>query len=78
MGAAAEVYGAKPVAETFRGRAQAAQPALVNGTAGLVWIAGGQPRVVFQFTTADAKIVAIDMIADPGRLRQLDLLVLNS
>ena len=77
MGAAAEVYGAKPVAETFRGRAQAAQPALVNGTAGLVWIAGGQPRVVFQFTTADAKIVAIDMIADPERLRQLDLLVLN-
>ena len=77
MGAAAEIHGAKPVAETFRGRAQAAQSALVNGAAGLVWIAGGQPRVVFQFTTADAKIVAIDMIADPERLRQLDLLVLN-
>src|SRR5947208_2458822 len=78
MGAAAEIHGAKPVAETFRGRAQAAQSALVNGAAGLVWIAGGQPRVVFQFTTAGAKIVAIDMIADAERLRQLDLLVLNS
>src|SRR2546427_95736 len=30
MGAAAEVHGAKAVADTFKGRARAAQPALVN------------------------------------------------
>jgi RNA polymerase sigma-70 factor (ECF subfamily) len=38
---------------------------------------GGQPRVVFQFTTTGGKIVAIDLVADPERLRQLDLAVLN-
>ena len=65
------------MAETFKGRAQAAQLALVNGAAGLVWAAGGRPRVVFAFTTARGKIVAIDLVADPERLRQLDLTVLN-
>src|SRR5205809_3982755 len=77
MGATAEVRGAADVAETFKGRAQAAQLALVNGTAGLVWAAGGRPRVVFAFTIARGKIVAIDLVADPERLRQLDLTVLN-
>src|SRR5439155_502503 len=61
----------------IKGRAQAAQLALVNGTAGLVWAAGGRPRVVFAFTIARGKIVAIDLLADPERLRQLDLTVLN-
>jgi len=65
------------VADTFKGRARAAQLALVNGAVGLVWAAGGQPRVVFEFTTAGGKIVAIDLVADPERLRQLDLAVLN-
>jgi len=77
MGATAEVRGAKTVAETFKGRARAAQPALVNGAAGLVWVAGGEPRVVFTFTTAGAKIVAIDLIADPDHLCRLDLAILN-
>ncbi|HYT71091.1 MAG TPA: sigma-70 family RNA polymerase sigma factor [Gemmatimonadales bacterium] len=77
MGAAADVRGAKAVAETFAGRARAAQPALVNGAAGLVWAAGGRPRVVFGFTITSGKIVAIDLVADPERLRQLDLVVLD-
>src|SRR3989442_2592774 len=59
MGAAAEVHGAKAVADTFKRRAQAAPPALVNGAAGLVWLAGGEPRVVFEFTTRGEKIVEI-------------------
>jgi len=77
IGAAAEVQGAKAVADTFKGRAQAAQPALVNGAAGLVWLAGGEPRVVFEFTTRGEKIVEIDLLADPERLRQVDVLVLK-
>ena len=77
MGAAAEVRGAQAVADTFKGRARAAQPALVNGAAGLVWYTGGQPHVVFQFTTTGGKIVAIDLVADPARLRQLDVVVLD-
>jgi RNA polymerase sigma-70 factor (ECF subfamily) len=76
-GASEEVRGAAAAAATFAGRARAAQLALVNGAAGAVWAPGGQPRVVFAFTITRGKIVAIDLIADPARLRQLDLAVLN-
>ena len=72
-GASREVRGAAAVADTFSGRARFAQPALVNGAAGAVWAPGGRPRVVFGFTITRGKIVAIDMLADPERLRQLDL-----
>jgi RNA polymerase sigma-70 factor (ECF subfamily) len=65
------------VAATFSGRAQAAQPALVNGAVGAVWAPGGRPRVVIGFTIARGKIVKIDMLADPERLGQLDLTVLD-
>jgi hypothetical protein len=53
------------------------QPALVNGTVGAVWASRGRPRVVFGFTIMRGKIVEIDLVADPGRLRELDLAVLN-
>jgi RNA polymerase sigma factor (sigma-70 family) len=76
-GASSEVRGAAAVADTFSGRARAAQPALVNGRVGLVWALHGRPRVVFDFTITRGKIVAIDLVADPERLRQLDLAVLN-
>jgi RNA polymerase sigma-70 factor (ECF subfamily) len=76
-GASAEVRGAAAVAEQFSGRARAAQPALVDGAAGAVWAPGGQPRMVFGFTITHGKIVAIDILADPERLRQLDLAVLD-
>ena len=77
-GAADEVRGSAAVAETFSGRARAAQPALINGVAGLVWAPGGQPRVVFDFAIAGGKIVAIHLIADPQRLRDLDLAILDA
>ena len=73
MGASREVRGAVAVAETFAGRARAAQPALLDGVPGLVWAQGGRPRVVFGFTIVDGRIVEIDMVADPDRLRQLDV-----
>jgi RNA polymerase sigma-70 factor (ECF subfamily) len=76
-GASREVHGAPAVAETFSGRARFAQPALVNGAAGAVWAPGGQPRVVFGFTIARGTIVEIDLVADPERLRQLDLVVVS-
>ena len=76
-GASREVRGASAVAETFSGRARFAQPALVDGAVGAVWAPGGRPRVVFGFTITRGKIVAIDLVADPERLRQLDLAVLD-
>jgi RNA polymerase sigma factor (sigma-70 family) len=77
MGASREVRGAAAVADTFSGRARFAQPALVNGAVGLVWAPRGRPRVVFGFTITRGKIVEIDLIADPERLHQLDLVVLD-
>jgi RNA polymerase sigma factor (sigma-70 family) len=77
VGASREVRGAPAVADTFSGRARAAQLALVNGVTGAVWTPGGRPRVVFGFTITGGKIVEIDILADPARLRQLDLAVLN-
>ena len=76
MGAAPEVRGAAAVAETFSGRARAARLALVDGAAGLVWSQGGQPRVVFMFDLDGEKIVGINLVADPQRLDQLDLVYL--
>jgi RNA polymerase sigma factor (sigma-70 family) len=78
FGAPKEVRGAEAVAGTFSGRARAAQPALINGAAGAVWAPGGRPRVVFGFTTMQGKIVAIEMLADSERLRELDLTLLDA
>ena len=77
-GAAQEVRGATEVAATFaRLGARAARPALIDGVAGAVWAPGGQPRVVFSFTMAGGKIAAVDLIADPERIRQFDLAILR-
>jgi hypothetical protein len=76
-GAASEVRSASAVASTFAGRARFAQPALVDGAVGAVWAPGGRPRIVFSFTITDGKIVAIDLLADPERLRQLNLTILD-
>jgi RNA polymerase sigma-70 factor (ECF subfamily) len=75
MGSPGEVRGAPAVAEVFSGRARAAQTALVDGVAGLVWSQGGRPQMVFGFTIASGKIVEIEMVADPERLRRLDVVL---
>ena len=76
-GASREVRGAAAVAETFKGRARAAQPAIVNGAVGLVWAPHGEPRVAFGFTIIAGKIVEIDLVADPERLGQPNLVILK-
>jgi ketosteroid isomerase-like protein len=53
------------------------RPALVNGAAGVVVTADGRPVSVMGFTVTNGKIVAIDVLADPERIRQLDLAALD-
>jgi RNA polymerase sigma-70 factor (ECF subfamily) len=53
------------------------RPALVNGAAGVVVAPDGQPFSVMGFTVVGGKIVEIDAITDPERLRELDLAVLD-
>lgn len=79
-GASMVVRGARAVAEgalAFAQLAAFARPALVNGAAGLLVAPHGQPFSVLGFTVRRGKIVEIDILADPTRLRRLDLGILN-
>src|SRR6266508_4205055 len=74
------IRGAHAVAKGARlasGRARFTQPALVNGAVGLVMAPRGRLFLVLGFTITAGKITDIDVIADPDRLRQLDLAVLD-
>ena len=51
-------------------------PVLVNGTAGLLTTRHGRPVSLMAFTVRGGKITQIDLLADPHRLRQLDLAAL--
>jgi RNA polymerase sigma factor (sigma-70 family) len=78
--ATALVHGARAVAERASRYARLApfvRPALVNGAAGVVVAPGGRVFSVLAFTVRDGKIVAIDALADPTRLRELDLTMLD-
>lgn len=73
MGAEAEVQGAKAVAKTFSGRAQAARLARIDGQYGAVWAPGRRPSVVFRFTVEADMIVAINLIANRDAIAALDI-----
>jgi RNA polymerase sigma factor (sigma-70 family) len=54
------------------------RPALVNGAAGTVTLREGRPFAIGGFTIRNRRIVEMDVFADPERLRQLDLTILDS
>jgi RNA polymerase sigma factor (sigma-70 family) len=71
-----EVRGAAAVIEqarTFARLGRFARPARVNGSAGFVVASPTGPIAVAGFAIADGRIVEIDLLADPVRLRALDL-----
>jgi len=79
-GVSTEIRGASAVVEqalNFAERARFAQPALVNGAVGAVVAPRGRLLLVVAVEVKDAKIVEIEVIADPARLRQLDLAILD-
>jgi hypothetical protein len=80
-GGAREVRGARAVAEgalRFTRVAGFARPALVNGAAGVVAIGpGGQLISVAGITVVAGRIVQIDILSDPARLRRLDVSLLE-
>jgi RNA polymerase sigma factor (sigma-70 family) len=78
--ASREVRGARAVAEqvrTFAELGRFARPALVNGAVGFVVAPRGRPVSVAGFTVTKGRIAEIDILADPARLRELDLTVLE-
>jgi hypothetical protein len=57
--------------------ARVALPALVSGSVGLVTIPRGGPFAVIRFTVTSGSILEIDIVAEPNRLRELDLAVFD-
>ncbi len=81
-------FGARRPSEVIRGAAAVARqarsipgalvrPALVNGAAGAVITVGGRPFSVMGFTVSEGRIVEIDAIADPERVRRIAAAVLS-
>jgi RNA polymerase sigma-70 factor (ECF subfamily) len=77
LGAGAqEVRGAEAVASRAVGYSRLGlriHPALVNGVPGAVSIRDGEPFSVGGFTVRDGRIVEMHILADPERLRRIDL-----
>jgi RNA polymerase sigma-70 factor (ECF subfamily) len=76
-GVPGELHGAAAVAKQFVGRAQATQPALVNGLVGVVVAPYGRLLGVLDLSVRGGKIAAITAITNPARLRQVHLAVLD-
>ncbi|WP_369251426.1 sigma-70 family RNA polymerase sigma factor [Streptomyces sp. R41] len=79
-GTATEVRGARAVAEEtvlLRERARHAALALVDGKVGLVVAPRGRLLIALTLTVEGERITAYEVIADPVRLRRLDLAVLD-
>ncbi len=57
--------------------AQVTLPALINGAVGVVIAAEGMPISLMAFTITGAKIAAIDLIDNPGRIAEADLAILD-
>jgi RNA polymerase sigma factor (sigma-70 family) len=78
---ALEIRGASAVAKAaigFSGHApEPRRPVLVDGVLGLALFQEGRPVIVSPFTIRNGKIVKIEVIADPERLRCLDVILIG-
>jgi hypothetical protein len=79
-GAPSEIHGAENWARgavTYAKAAKFVQAALINGAVGLVWAPRGRLLRAMTCVVRDGKITEVDIIADPARLRSLELATLN-
>ncbi|QOZ74782.1 RNA polymerase subunit sigma-70 [Bradyrhizobium sp. CCBAU 53351] len=77
LGTLAEIRGANAVAQLYKGRAQAARTALVDGKIGVAVILGGRLRIALRVMFRDDRIVGIEALADPEQVAALDVEVLE-
>jgi RNA polymerase sigma factor (sigma-70 family) len=68
---------ARGATAAFSPFARFVQPALVNGTVGLVFAPGGKLARALTFNLENGKIAQVEIITDRNRLQQLDLAVLE-
>ncbi|MGH7787338.1 MAG: sigma-70 family RNA polymerase sigma factor [Candidatus Binatia bacterium] len=81
VGKPREVRGAATWARQFIALSRGlrfVQPALINGSAGLIVAPGGKLSRALTFTFTNAKVTRVEVIADPARLRELDIAVPTS
>ena len=78
LGSLPEIRGAAAVAETFKGRAQAARPALVDGALGVAVVLGGEMRIVLRLTISGERLLAVEAVADAEAIGTFDVEVLAS
>jgi RNA polymerase sigma-70 factor (ECF subfamily) len=80
-GISGEIHGSEEVANQAllfsRRLGRFARLVLVNGAPGVVAVSGDRLRSVMGFTVRGKRIVAIDILADPDRLRRVDLAFLD-
>ncbi|MGN9839118.1 sigma-70 family RNA polymerase sigma factor [Nonomuraea sp. H19] len=75
-----ELRGALTVAKQalrFQRIAAYGEPVLVNGVAGVLTARDGEPLSIMAFTVSGGKVVAMDILGDPDRLKALGLAVGN-
>jgi RNA polymerase sigma factor (sigma-70 family) len=72
-GAKLRAEGAGAVATWFSTVARGLQAAIIDSAAGIVWAPGGRLRGVLGLTITDGRIVEINLIADPERIRTFDI-----
>ena len=78
LGGSEELRGAEAVAGFFSGRAQGARTALIDGAIGLVVVFDAEVRVAVTATVEAGRITGLDAIANPARLRELDVVILDA
>jgi RNA polymerase sigma-70 factor (ECF subfamily) len=61
----------------FNGRAQAARPALIDGTVDIAVVPGERLLLVLRLRIVDGRITGIDAVAGPEQLAELDLEILE-
>ncbi|MGK3937324.1 sigma-70 family RNA polymerase sigma factor [Streptomyces caeruleatus] len=74
------VRGARPVAEgamASLGRARSAALVLVDGEIGMAMLEGGRLRVLLRFAFDGELVTEIDVVAEPERLRELEVAVVQ-
>jgi RNA polymerase sigma-70 factor (ECF subfamily) len=77
LGQQGEARGAAAVAALFNGRAQAARPALIDGTVDIAVVPGERLLLVLRLRIVDGRITGIDAVAGPEQLAELDLEILE-
>jgi RNA polymerase sigma-70 factor (ECF subfamily) len=77
LGALRETHGASAVAAALSGGLRSSKLALVAGKAGVAWLPSGRLRGAVAVTVVGGCIVALDIVADPDRLRAFDIVGLE-